>query len=311
MIVVCGEALVDLAVSVFDGVEAYVPKLGGGPYNIAIGLGRLEAPVAYLGRISTDFFGERLKFRLQESGVRTDFLREGPQLTTLAFVHHQPDREPEYAFYANGTADRELLPADLPEAFPPDVGSIHFGSLSLVLEPAASTLEALMAREHGRRLISLDPNVRPNVIGDREAYLGRLESWLPRVDLVKISQADLGWLYPGQPAEQAARRWLERGPVLVVVTFGPDGSAAFTKRGESRAGGLRVKVADTVGAGDAFMSGLLARLGELQLLERERLEAMPDELGEVLEHATRVSAFTCTRAGAEPPTRAELAAWSP
>jgi fructokinase len=131
------------------------------------------------------------------------------------------------------------------------------------------------------------------------------------VDLVKVSQADLGWLYPEQSVEQVAESWLERGPALVVVTFGPEGSAAFGRRGERRAAGLRVKVADTVGAGDAFMSGLLHRLQELRLLERERLETMPEELEEVLEHATRVSAFTCTRAGAEPPTRAELAAWSP
>ena len=311
MIVVCGEALVDLSVARLGGVEAYLPRLGGGPYNIAIGLGRLEAPVAYFGRISEDFFGDQLKARLRESSVRTDYLRVGKELTTLAFVHHQPDREPEYAFYSNGTADRELLPSDLPDAFSPEVTSIHFGSLSLVLEPAASTLEGLMKREHGRRLVSLDPNVRPNVIGDRAAYLKRLEGWLPAVDLVKVSRADLEWLYPDQPVEQAARRWLERGPALVVVTFGPEGSAAFTEQGETRAPGLRVKVVDTVGAGDAFMSGLLARLHELQLLDRERLAGTPDQLREALDQATRVSAFTCTKAGAEPPTRAELAAWSP
>src|SRR3979490_2920252 len=184
MIVICGGALVDMAGSRIDNVEAYVPKLGGGPYNIAIGLGRLEVPVAYLGRISREYFGEQPRARLLASGVNPLSLCEGPELTTLAFVHQEPDREPEYAFYANGTADRELLPTDLPEAFPREVAVIHFGSLSLVLEPAPLTLQALTAREHGRHLISLDPNVRPNVIGDRDAYLKRLEGWLPSVDLV-------------------------------------------------------------------------------------------------------------------------------
>jgi fructokinase len=236
------------------------------------------------------------------------YLREGPELTTLAFVHQEPDREPEYAFYANGTADRELLPTDLPEAFPREVAVIHFGSLSLVLEPAASTLEALMAREHGRHLISLDPNVRPNVIGDRDGYLKRLEGWLPSVDLVKVSRADLAWLYPGEPLEPVARRWLSYGPALVVVTRGPDGSSAFTAAGARQVDGVPVKVVDTIGAGDAFMSGLLARLYELGLLDRGRLESLSDELADVLQYAIRVSALTCTRAGAEPPTKSELAA---
>lgn len=310
MIVVSGEALVDLTGSRFDHVDAYVPKLGGGPYNIAIGLGRLGVPVAYLGRISRDFFGQQLRARLLASGVNPLYVREGPELTTLAFVHQEPDREPEYAFYANGTADRQLLPTDLPEAFPREVAVIHFGSLSLVLEPAASTLEALMAREHGRQLISLDPNVRPNVIGDRDAYVKRLEAWLPSVDLVKVSRADLAWLYPGEPLEPVARRWLSYGPALVVVTRGPDGSTAFTAAGARQVDGVPVNVVDTIGAGDAFMSGLLARLYELGLLDRRRLESLPEELADVLQYATRVSALTCTRAGAEPPTKSELAAWT-
>jgi fructokinase len=310
MIVICGEALVDLTGSRFDDVEAYVPTPGGGPYNISIGLGRLGAPVAYLGRISQDFFGDQLRARLLASGVNARYLRDGAEPTTLAFVHHEPGREPEYAFYAEGTADRKLLPTDVPDAFPAEVAVIHFGSLSLVLEPAASTLEALMAREHGRHLISLDPNVRPNVIGDRLAYLKRLEGWLPSVDLVKVSRADLAWLYPGEPLEPVARRWLSYGPALVVVTLGPDGSAAFTAAGVRQVEGVTVDVVDTVGAGDAFMSGLLARLYELGLLNRSRLEAPPAELAEVLQYAIRVSALTCTRAGAEPPTKSEVAAWT-
>ena len=165
-----------------------------------------------------------------------------------------------------------------------------------------------MARERGRHLISLDPNVRPNVIRDRDAYIKRLEGWLPSVDLVKVSRADLAWLYPGEPLEPVARRWLSYGPALVVVTRGPDGSTAFTAAGARQVDGVPVKVVDTIGAGDAFMSGLLARLYELGLLDRGRLESLPGELADVLQYATRVSALTCTRAGAEPPTKSELTA---
>jgi fructokinase len=308
MIVVCGEALVDLTTFQCGDIEAYVPRLGGGPFNVTIGLGRLEVPVALLGRISQDFFGDKLRARLLDSRVSQRYLHDGPEHTTLAFIHQKPGREPEFAFYANGTADRQLTPTDLPEAFENDVELIHFGSLSLALEPSASALETLMAREHGRRLISLDPNVRPNVIPDRAAYLKRLERWLPSVDLVKVSRADLAWLYPGEPLEPLARRWVGFGPALVVVTRGSDGSTAFSARRTIHVGGVRVKVVDTVGAGDAFMSGLLARLNQLRLLERGRLEALGDELTDILNYATRVSALTCTRAGAEPPTKAEVEA---
>jgi fructokinase len=309
MIVVCGEALVDLTPTVCDGVEAYVPRPGGSPYNVAVGVARLEAPAAYLGRLSRDFFGQLLRERLVGSGVRLDYLGEGPELTTLAFVHLAPGAEPEYGFYAEQSADRMLHAADLPASLGADVEALHFGSFSLVLEPIASTLETLMRREHGRRLLSLDPNVRPSLIPDRDRYRQRLEGWIALTDLVKVSRADLSWLYPGEPVTSITRRWLDLGPSLLVVTLGPDGCVAVTASQTVELTGRPVEVVDTVGAGDAFTAALLARAHETGSLRPDRLAALsPEALRDLLRHANGAAAFTCTRAGAEPPTRAELAA---
>ena len=183
MIVVSGEALVDFTPVRCGEGEGYLPHPGGSPYNVAVALGRLEAPVAFLGRISADAFGRFLRRHLAANGVDLRYLREGAEASTLAFVH-LAGGEPEFTFYGEGTADRQLRPEDLPPAFPRDVQALHGGSISLVLEPIASTLDGLMRRERTRRLISLDPNVRPGLIGDREAYLGRLEEWVASADLI-------------------------------------------------------------------------------------------------------------------------------
>lgn len=308
MIVVCGEALVDLIPVRQEGGELFAPRLGGSPYNVAIGLARQESHTGFLGRLSRDFFGQLLKDRLLANGVDGLYVSEGAELTTVAFVHLEPAKEPEYLFYVENSVDRNLLPEDLPQAFPVEVAALHFGSISLVLEPVASTLETCMKREHGRRLISLDPNVRALLIPDRKAYQRRLDGWLESTDLVKVSQADLSWLYPGEPLDQVAQRWLARGPKLVVVTRGEQGCSGFTAAESVEIPSRPIVVVDTVGAGDAFMSGLLARLDQRGLLDAAALAALSErDLQDVLAHASLTGMLTCTRAGADPPRRAELA----
>jgi fructokinase len=168
-----------------------------------------------------------------------------------------------------------------------------------------------MRREHGRRVVSLDPNVRPSLVGERSAYLARLEGWVPLADVVKVSRADLAWLYPGAAPEAVAETWMARGPGLVVVTKGHDGSVGVTAGGRVEVPGTPVAVSDTVGAGDAFTSALLASLHAAGRLERAGLRTIPpDALRECLAFANRVAAITCTRAGAQPPTRAEMDAAS-
>jgi len=300
VILVAGEALVDLTpVRCGDG-SGYLPHPGGSPYNVAIGLGRLDVPVAFLGRLSTDTFGRLLRDHLQASQVSLAYVLDAEEPTTLAFVHLRDDEEPEYAFYTEGTAGRVLLPEHLPVI--PQGAAIHFGSFSLALEPGASTLEGLMRRESRRRLLSLDPNVRPGLVADRDAYLARLEGLVRLADLVKVSKADLAWLYPGQAPEAAASRWLGFGPALVLVTLGKDGAAAFGAAAYASAATPPVTVVDTVGAGDAFTSAALAHLHRHDVLDRRGLETLDaSALTALLAFANDIAAETCTRPGADPP----------
>lgn len=304
MIVVVGEALVDLTPARCGEGMGYVPRPGGSPYNVAIGLGRLGVPVGFLSRLSTDAFGRLLRDHLQASGVSLAYLVDAVEATTLALVHLGGE-EPEYSFYTEGTADRMLLPEHLPMI--PEDAALHFGSFSLALEPGASTLEGLMRRESGRRLLSLDPNVRSSLVADRDAYVRRLEGWVGLMDLVKVSRADLAWLYPDQPAEAVASRWLALGPALVVVTLGKDGSLAVGAGGRASVAGRRVAVVDTVGAGDAFTSAALAYLHLQDALDRRGLEALDTARLEVLlTFANAVAAQTSTRPGADPPRKDEV-----
>ncbi|MFN3391134.1 MAG: carbohydrate kinase family protein [Meiothermus ruber] len=306
MLIVAGEALIDMTPITHNGGMAYVPHPGGSPYNVAVGAGRLGTPTAFLGCISRDAFGQLLRSHLAASGVSLDYLKESEHLTTLALVTPAESGE-FFSFYCENTADRMLYPEDLPAVLPASA-ALHFGSYSLVLEPGASSLELLMRREARRRLISLDPNVRPFLIPNREAYLERLLGWLEQVDLVKVSQADLEWLYPGASLESIAQEWKQQGPALVIVTQGGQGALAVTKQAVLRVQAPRVSVVDTVGAGDAFMSGALSWLWQHGAWSRAALESLTGEqVTDLLNFAAKVAAITCTRAGANPPWRAELA----
>lgn len=307
MIVVCGEALIDLTPAQCGPEAGFVPRPGGSPYNVAVALARLDVPTAFLGRLSRDFFGQRLRAHLQANRVDLRHLRAGDEHTPLAFVQIEPGREPQYAFYGENTADRQLLPRDLPADLGEETRAVHFGSLSLVLEPTASTLDGLMRRERGQRLISLDPNVRPGLIANPDAYRQRLEGWVGLADLVKVSRADLAWLYPGKPVEALARRWLVLGPRLIAVTLGEDGAFGLTAGASARVPGERVNLMDSVGAGDAFTAGLLAWLYQAGGLSADGLSGLSQaDLVRLLGYANRVAALTCTRPGAEPPHRQEL-----
>ncbi|MGY3200980.1 carbohydrate kinase family protein [Streptomyces sp. TE5632] len=301
MIVVAGEALIDLVPRGADALAALTPALGGGPFNTAVALGRLGSPTAFCSRVSRDAFGEALLDRLRGTGVAVSAVQRGDEPTTLAVATVGADGSAVYSFYVEGTADR-LFTA--PRALPPGTRAVSFGTCSLVLEPGASAYEELMRAAHARGVFTaLDPNIRPGLIPDADAYRARFRRWLPSVSLLKLSEEDARWL-GGTPEE-----WLAAGPAAVVVTRGGDGLTAFTRDGgEYSVPGEPVEVVDTIGAGDTVNAALLHGLATRDALSERGTSALgADGWGDVLGFAARAAAITCSRAGAEPPYAHELA----
>lgn len=304
MIVVCGEALIDLVP--LPGVPGgYSARPGGSPTNVAVGLGRLGVPVALLARLSGDPFGRLLAQHVRGAGVDDSLLIAAAEPTTLAVVTLDDVGGAEYAFYVDGATDGGWRTDDVPAALPPGAPLHVSGALALAVPSMGDAIEGLLRRERGQRLLALDPNVRPRLVRDEAAQRARLDRWIALVDLVKVSADDLAWLAPGVAVEDVAAQWLARGPGMVVVTRGVDGTHACTAGGTIDLPGMPVVVADTVGAGDAFMAGLLCALHESGDLVRGEPPA-PAALRSALQFAQLVASITCARIGADPPWRAEL-----
>ncbi|KIZ17985.1 carbohydrate kinase family protein [Streptomyces natalensis] len=319
MIVVAGEALIDLVPSpqapcVNGQLPALLPRRGGGPYNTAVALGRLGSPTAFCSRVSADAFGEALLDGLRAGGVDLALVQRGEEPTTLAVADIGADGSAGYGFYVEGTADRLFA---LPPALPDGVRALSLGTCSLVLEPGASAYEDLLRREAARGVFTaLDPNVRPGLIPDADAYRARFRSWLPSVALLKLSEEDAGWLAGAADGADgcrnavavAAREWLDAGPAAIVLTRGGEGLTVLTPGGgEVSVPGQRVEVVDTIGAGDTVNAALLHRLDAHDALSREAVAALgPDDWRDILGFAARAAAVTCSRAGAQPPYATEL-----
>ncbi|MFJ4696181.1 carbohydrate kinase [Streptomyces sp. NPDC088766] len=300
MIVVAGEALIDLVPQGTGALAALQPALGGGPYNTAVALGRLGSATAFCSRVSYDAFGEALLGGLRDSGVDVSGVQRGTEPTTLAVATLDGNGSAAYSFYVEGTADR-LFTA--PAGLPAGSRAVSFGTCSLVLEPGASAYEELMRTAAAQGLFTaLDPNVRPGLIPDADAYRARFRSWLPSVSLLKLSEEDALWL-GGTP-----RDWLAAGPSAVVITHGGDGLTAFTRDGSVYpVPGEKVDVVDTIGAGDTVNAALLHALSVQDALSPAALADLGrDGWERLLRFAARAAAITCSRAGAEPPYAREL-----
>lgn len=307
MILSCGEALIDMLPRQSTAGEAcFAPYAGGAVFNTAIALGRLGAPSAFFSGVSTDMLGEILAQTLEASKVDISPLARSDRPTTVAFVK-LVNGQATYAFYDEGTAGRMLSPADLPD-LPDAVDTVFLGGISLVNDPAASTYEALQAREAATRVTMVDPNIRPGFIAGKEAeYRARVERMIARADIVKLSDEDLHWLLGTGDVVTLARSLLAKGPKLVFITEGAEGARAVTATQNRFIAATRVTVADTVGAGDTFNAGVLAALHEAGVLTKSALTTLPDAvLDAALSLGTRAAAITVSRAGANPPWRHEL-----
>lgn len=306
MFTVVGEALLDMVQQLGEGVYRALP--GGGPLNIAVGLRRLGHPTALKARFSSGALGERLRAHALAMELDLSPSVTTEQQTTLAFASLDAGGRATYDFYTHDTADWGWTASEL-ATLPPGTRAIHTGSLVSALPPGAEALTDWWAQLAGAGdvLLSFDPNVRPALAGDRAEAVRRVERLVALSHVVKASDEDLGWLYPDVDAEVSLRRWAALGPALAVLTRGPDGALALAgSAARADLPGHRIDVVDTIGAGDAFQSGLLSALADADLLSAGALGAVAEEqLQAVVERALLVSALTCQLAGADPPTRAE------
>ncbi|KRP58801.1 carbohydrate kinase family protein [Pseudomonas trivialis] len=311
MYLVCGEALFDFfSEEDADGQAAklnYRAIAGGSPFNVAVGLRRLGIKAGLFGGLSTDFLGRRLLQVLKDEGVSERFVLAFAAPTTLSMVAVGADGSPQYNFRGEGCADRLLEIAHLPH-LSDEIRGLHVGSYSLVVQPIGDTLLELVKRESGKRLISLDPNVRLNPQPDIQLWRERVAQLAQHADLIKVSDEDLHLLYPDQSPESVLQGWLQHRCQLVFLTRGGDGASVFSRQhGTWSQPAMKIVMADTVGAGDTFQAALIAWLTEHQLdsvqglhqLTREQIDAM-------LGFAIRASALTCTRTGPDLPYRRQL-----
>jgi fructokinase len=303
MIVVGGESLIDLIVYPGGRLTA-IP--GGGPFNTARTIGRLGGSSTYLGRLSTDRFGRSLLDALVRDGVDCGLIQWTDQPTTLAVAELDDAGAATYQFYLEGTSAPGLSFDGLgPAALPAGTRALHVGTLGLVLEPMGSTLESLIHAAGDDIVVMVDPNCRPSATPDPVALRARVQRLAERADVIKVSTDDLAFLYPAADADAAARALLEVGPSAILVTDGGRAVHIFVRGGATELPVPRVEVVDTVGAGDAFGGAFLSSWIERGLGRGELADT--DRLRPSVEFAIRVASETCRRAGAEPPTAAEMA----
>ena len=309
MLLSCGDALIDfLPVKSVDGRDALVPVAGGSCLNIAVGMARLGAPAGFVGGISTDLFGRMIADHALASQVELRYATRSEHQTTLAFVRTVAG-EPQYAFYDEGTASRNwiyrrgCIPFDQIEA-------IHVGSTTLADDNGAAQALAMVEDARGSVTISFDPNCRPKLVKHKARYVEQMDAYAAAADILRMSDVDFEFLYGGSDHAGKAKSLIKAGASLVVVTRGIKGAQAWHREaGAVEVQAPTVDVLDTIGAGDSFQAALLFALRAIERIGRQALGRMnSDELARVLSFASSCAAFTCGRAGADPPRRSEVGA---
>jgi fructokinase len=309
MLLSCGDALIDfLPVTSADGRDALVPVVGGSCLNIAVGMARLGAPAGFVGGISNDLFGRMIADHAAASDVDLRYATRSDHQTTLAFVR-TVDGEPQYGFYDAATASRSwtyrrgALSSD-------DIEAIHVGSTTLTNDVGAAQALAMVEDARGSVTISFDPNCRPNLVSDKSRYVEQMDAFAAKADIVRMSDVDFEFLYGGGDHAGRAKSLIAGGASLVVVTRGIKGAQAWHRQaGAVEVQAPTVKVVDTIGAGDSFQAALLFALRAIARIGRPSLARITSgELSRALSFATDCAAFTCGRAGADPPRASDVGA---
>lgn len=303
LVLVGGENLVDLILDATGAIEA---RVGGAPANVARGVARLGGRCAFVGALSEDRFGARMRAAFADDGVEDTALVATTLPTTLALAELDAEGSARYRFYLEATAAADLTPERALATVALAPAALYVGGLALGLEPIGSALEELVGAVDQRVLVMVDPNARPGALTDVHAHPARFARLLARTDLVKVSVEDLDVLAPGVAPERAAADLLAQGPRCIVVTDGPRPTLLVHARGRRTVPVPAVTVRDTVGAGDALSAGLLA-WWTAEGLDRGDLDDL-DRLEAAATWATRVAAMTCERAGAQPPRLDEVQA---
>lgn len=303
MLTVIGEALVD---EVLSDTAPRRSHPGGSPMNVAVGVARLGRPVQFVGRFGADAYGRLIAEHLKANSVLNAFPADDLP-TSVATATLDPAGGARYTF------DLEWTLPGLADALPrllEGTTLLHTGSIATMLSPGSDEVLAAVERAHPQATITYDPNCRPTIITDVSYARDQTEKFVRLADVVKASDEDLAWLYPDEPVESSARRWLGMGPGIVVVTRGSQGPWAVAASGACEVPAVTVSVADTVGAGDSFMSALLAGLTDRNFdgaARRPELRKIGvGDLEAVLTYASRAAAITVSRPGADPPYRSEL-----
>lgn len=289
------------------GPDGFVPHAGGAVFNTAIALGRLGAQVGMLSGLSSDMFGRQLVDGLKASHVDVSHVVLSDRPTTLAFVRLVGGHA-TYDFYDENSAGRMITPEDMP-ALSSEVSALYFGGISLACEPGADAYAELLARNAEGRAVMIDPNIRPGFIKDIERYRQRLDRMLALSDIVKVSDEDLNWINPAPLSlRDKVAELLKKGPSVVILTRGGEGATGYLANGEEvQVPAVKAEIVDTVGAGDTFNAGVLAKMSELGQLHKSALVTLaPEVLSEALAYGARVAAVTVSRAGANPPWVEEI-----
>jgi len=307
LVTVIGEALIDLVPT--GPASAYEARPGGSPFNVAVGLARLGVRTSLMARLADNAFGRILRAHAEGEDIDLSAAPHAVEPTTLAVVSIDEDARATYDFYFNGTADWQWTLGETAR-LRTDTAILHFGSIASWTAPCADLIHAMVAGVHRERraLTSYDPNVRASLLGDPGRARDLIERSISVSNIVKASYEDIEWLYPMTSIDHVAARWLELGALFVVITDGPNGAIGYLPNAEPvRRPGRKVSVADTVGAGDSFTSGLLCGFVTRGVLTVHDLADCPSSVvGAIIDDAILVSSITCERIGADPPTAAAL-----